>query len=455
MLRGHISLRGILIAVSTIFVIMFASEVIADIISGSSTTAASSKSTLTQLSINKPPVQTGDVMIASIAVNGGTAATVTAPTGWTQIARTDNDINVALISYWKVAGASEPPSYTWSVNAATTIVGGITPYSGVDTSNPIDIAIGNIGFGTSASTSPGMTSAANEEVIAVFATNVNKTFSTPHGMAQKYNFTHGAMGPEIANFDTLQPSSGAISKKSANIAGAKSRYWASQLIAVRRQVVATSSIGFDKASIYHYPPSGTLINTFPHTVSGNNRVLFLTVANFDTPYDDIVSSVTYNNVPMTRVAYVNPGSYTSWMYVLFNPDIGTHDVVVTLTQSKSVNAIAASYTGATSTGSAIAGLDDVQIVTNFGDTITGTTTPTHDGDWAITSHYNGQAYSFAGTNVNAVRGYIDGAFSPSYGDSNGPLPSGVPYAMTWNSSLSPGGATGFNDMIAVSLAPSN
>ena len=121
---------------------------LAAIISGVSTTSTSAHVTFTRLTINKPTTSVGDVMLASIAVDGGSTVNVTAPAGWTQIARVDNDVNVSLISYWKVTNATEPSSYTWTVDQQTRAVGGITPYSGVTIANPIDSFATNSGFGT-------------------------------------------------------------------------------------------------------------------------------------------------------------------------------------------------------------------------------------------------------------------------------------------------------------------
>jgi hypothetical protein len=98
-------------------------------------------------------VAAGNLLLANIAINGGSPANVTAPSGWTQVLRNDNDTNVSLISYYKVAGASEPSNYTWTIDTQTRAEGGITQYSGVDTSNPIDVAMGNLGRGKVATTS--------------------------------------------------------------------------------------------------------------------------------------------------------------------------------------------------------------------------------------------------------------------------------------------------------------
>ena len=172
-------------------------------------------------------------MVASIAIAGGSAVSVTAPAGWTQIARVDNDVNVALISYWKTASASDPASYTWTVDQQTRAVGGITPYSGVDTTNPIDTSITNYGYGNIASAPNVTTSRANEEVVALFATDVNKSFGVPAGMTEKYDLSQSKIGPATAADDNLQASQGTVATSSSTIAGNKPRNWAAQQIALR------------------------------------------------------------------------------------------------------------------------------------------------------------------------------------------------------------------------------
>src|SRR6266404_3872132 len=177
----------------------------AAISSGAFTTASSVQVTTTTLTINKPTVSTGDLMLATIAIHGGSAANInTVPTGWTQIARTDNDASITLVSYWKVAGGSEPSSYEWIVDGQTTAKGGITKYSGVDGTTPVDASAGNAGLGLTATTSAITTTAANDEVIAVFAVDEGKTntagayFSTSTGMTKKFDVSNTPYGPSLS-----------------------------------------------------------------------------------------------------------------------------------------------------------------------------------------------------------------------------------------------------------------
>lgn len=387
----------------------------AAIISGASTTNISAHVTYTQLTINKPAVTTGDVMIASIAVLDGSIVGVTPPTGWTQIARTDNDINVTLISYWKAVGTSEPVTYTWTIDEQTKAVGGITPYSGVDAINPIDSVAGNTGFGTIATTTAITASAANEEIVTLFATDVNKTFSTPSGMTQKYSLAHVNAGPLTAAYDVTQVNSGTVASKSTNIAGNKSRNWSSQAIALR---LPSQSIAFDAASSNFTSSPGTSIST-PHTVSGSNRILFVSVnigKNCGNCQGDLLTGVTYNGAPLTLVGKVATHSgiinpLETYLYYILAPDIGTHDIVVSYSALGGVlDAVwvaSASYTGVSQSGldASAVSADNIFPATS----VTGTVTTVADNDWIVMGSYSGDGSTSAGagTTIRATSPALD------------------------------------------------
>jgi len=49
-------------------------------------------------------VAAGDLMLASVAIHDGNTVTVTPPAGWTLVLRTDNDSNIGIATYEKIAG---------------------------------------------------------------------------------------------------------------------------------------------------------------------------------------------------------------------------------------------------------------------------------------------------------------------------------------------------------------
>jgi hypothetical protein len=102
---------------------------------GTATTATAASGT--SVTANKPTgVVSGDLLLAVFTNNN---QTVTRPSGWTQLfytsASTGNSWSTGV--YYKVAGASEPSSYTFSVPSAFPLVLSITAWSGVDNTTPI------------------------------------------------------------------------------------------------------------------------------------------------------------------------------------------------------------------------------------------------------------------------------------------------------------------------------
>lgn len=104
----------------------------------------------TSLVLTKPTgVVEGDVLIALWTANG---VSVTPPTGFnlvvSQIAGTST---VTTKLYYKVAGASEPSTYTFTCTAGPVLCS-MVAFSGVDNANPIDASSGFATSGTTTST---------------------------------------------------------------------------------------------------------------------------------------------------------------------------------------------------------------------------------------------------------------------------------------------------------------
>jgi len=240
--------RTLLISTLSAAVLGLGAVALAAIISGTATTAHSSQVTVTQIDVNRPSLSNGDLMLAAITVNGGSQAVVTAPTGWQEIARTDNDVSVTLITYWKVAASGDPSTFRWTVDGQTTAEGSIIPLSGVNTTTPVDASSGNSGFATTATTSSITTTASNDEVIALFATDVGKSvnagayFSTASGMTEKFDVTNTPFGPSMAADDAIKTSAGSTGSISSTISGGKARNWVTQIIALRPPASLTTNI---------------------------------------------------------------------------------------------------------------------------------------------------------------------------------------------------------------------
>jgi len=151
--------------------------------------SSSSGSSKSRRSITlKRPTKTaaGHVMVASIVDNDNDP--VSAPAGWT-VVRDDAIPDVLHQTvYFKVAGPSEPRSYTWRVPDKQRLAGGITTYAGVDPAHPIDAAGGSVNpIPGTAVTAPSVTpSVAGTLLVHLAAVNAEGSLQPPFGMAARW-----------------------------------------------------------------------------------------------------------------------------------------------------------------------------------------------------------------------------------------------------------------------------
>lgn len=115
---------------------------------------------------------------------------------------------------------------------------------------------------------------------------------------------------------------------------------------------------------------GNATNTFSHTISGSDTILFVAVSNENA---GSMTGVTYNGVAMTEIG---TGQGTLHLYYLINPTTGANNVVATRSgTSNDFHAWALSYTGVKQTGQPDAD--------SKATTLTGTVTTVADNCWGI------------------------------------------------------------------------
>ncbi|HVT85087.1 MAG TPA: T9SS type A sorting domain-containing protein [Chitinophagaceae bacterium] len=188
-------------------------------------TATNGTSTNTNLTINKPAgVVSGDVMIANIVKAGNTASDPSL-SGWTVISGGVIDDfywngydlgfgNIRGTLLYKIAGTSEPSSYTFSLGSGTDYSDGtIVAFSGVDRTGgvkvdgtpggPFDVKPGNIslsGSNGNTATATGITTATSNAAIIMFAqANDNRSMSnwsttSPGSLTELYENQYNGNG---------------------------------------------------------------------------------------------------------------------------------------------------------------------------------------------------------------------------------------------------------------------
>lgn len=115
-------------------------------------------------------------------------------TGWTEIRndiQTDgvNDVRTTIL--YKVAGGSEPSSYTFNFTGSVITGGGVAAYTGVDTATPIEADDGgSLGNSTSPS-SPSITTTTDDAMLLSFFTSKEpgSAMSPPGTMTERFDIS--------------------------------------------------------------------------------------------------------------------------------------------------------------------------------------------------------------------------------------------------------------------------
>ncbi len=209
-------------------------------------------------------VVANDVMIAAIHSGWCGANTIVPPAGWTLINSTSNtgpgcgstSTQILLATYYKVAGASEPSAYIFTGTSSQYLVGGISAYTGVNISSPINASSS---FGAQEAcanivANSVTTTAACTRLVSVFVCSVNSSATNivpPVSLTERLdvgntgNHPWGNENLEIS--DESISTAGATGNRSAALTGCSGLSWATagQLIALTCQ----TSTGINDVSL--------------------------------------------------------------------------------------------------------------------------------------------------------------------------------------------------------------
>jgi len=215
----------------------------------------------TSIAVNVPAgVVAGDVMIASIAAEGG--GNFSAPSGWssTNLFAGATKFGTGGV-YFHVAGSSEPASYSWGMGAsARKATGKIASYVGVENSSPIEVKATTAG-NTSGTTdkAASITTTVNNTMVILDWSGVNAagafTITPPASTTNRATvFTSGSgsvVGSQTQDF--IQATAGATGEKTFTISA--SIPWQTVTIALKP---GTGALGFDVAPATPALPAVTL-----------------------------------------------------------------------------------------------------------------------------------------------------------------------------------------------------
>lgn len=188
--------------------------------------------------------QADDVMIASIVVRPANML-ITPPAGWTLVRLINQPagggtggFGQVQATYYRVATAAEPVSYTWRFfgGISNGAAGGILSFSGVDTANPIDAEGGNVTpFSVNHTANSITTTVADTMLVSAHAMNSAINWTPPTGMTEAVDVASqplNAVGDTIEINYELRTSVGATGSRTARVANFADNGTA-QLLALR------------------------------------------------------------------------------------------------------------------------------------------------------------------------------------------------------------------------------
>jgi len=173
-----------------------------------------------------------DLLVVGLMIEKGTATTITPPAGWTLIRRTNETTNTGMATYYKVATASEPASYTFTVTNSPKWGIGISRILNADPLDPIVIHDGAFGGQVFNVVAPSITpTVCNTLVMAFYSNKKNATFTPADGTTERYDVPNNSEGQPSNMLATYVHESGPTGTKTA-IASEK-EYWVAQQVSIR------------------------------------------------------------------------------------------------------------------------------------------------------------------------------------------------------------------------------
>jgi hypothetical protein len=159
------------------------------------TTTATSGNNVLLITLTVPPLTAaGDQMLAAITVRAS-APTVTAPSGWALIRRsnaTGTNAN-SLLVYRRTAGAGEPVNQVFTFSASAGAVGSISTFQGVNTTNPVHTSNNRASAASLSHATTSLTTTIADTMIVTFhSIGSNATWTPPSGMNEVADLQSGA-----------------------------------------------------------------------------------------------------------------------------------------------------------------------------------------------------------------------------------------------------------------------
>lgn len=208
-------------------------------------TALDASAAATSITVNKPTgTASGDLLLASVTLRIS-SATITPPAGWTQVA-SGGASSITLATFIKVAGGSEPSSYTFTTSLAGRQAAGIDRITGADPITPVDVHSSASGTAATSLVAAAVDpSSADTLLVACFGFSTGTaTVTNPGGMTSDWSFTASAVSAAPVNAAAHETLSVDTSTGTRTATASTSGNWAAQLLVIQPPGVPTGFTGW-------------------------------------------------------------------------------------------------------------------------------------------------------------------------------------------------------------------
>jgi len=175
------------------------------------------------ITLHRPAAaQTGDLLIATIVGSGSGA--ITPPAGWTEATSKSSPLHLRGSVFTHVVVGGEGRTSTFSLGAkARSAVGVMVAYAGVDATDPVDVAAGQVNAISTNITSQSLSpSVAREVLVGSFGIANDATIKPPMGMLPAGYKALGAWQRKVATLvaDQVMPTSNVTGTRTAKASAA-------------------------------------------------------------------------------------------------------------------------------------------------------------------------------------------------------------------------------------------
>jgi len=173
----------------------------------------------------------GDLLVAGLVLDEGSAATITPPAGWTLIRRTDNQRDITLITYLKIAGDQEPSTYTFQSSTVRNWALGLSRIRGARATDPVAASADAVGRSGNVQAPSVNVAAEHALVLAFYSNRRNATYEADASTTKHYDHPNAAEGRPSNMMASFAPETvGATGSKTAKPSSVQR--WAAQSLVV-------------------------------------------------------------------------------------------------------------------------------------------------------------------------------------------------------------------------------